>query len=424
MRTTLRLAAVAAAMLAGTAAHADPSGPVTVWSWNVAADALRAAVPGFNKKFPNVQVTVQDFGGQPTVDRTLAGCAAGGTDLPDVVQMENHKAETYWARFPDCFRDLKVMAPDEGALLKRFPAFKLDELTVGDKVFAMPYDSGPVVIFYRRDMYQKAGVDPDSLDTWDKFIEAGKKVVSANGGAKVVSTNADTGWFRMLANQAGCGYFAKDGQSITVAKPGCVQALETVIKIQKAGLFLDADWGGTLQAIKANTVAGTMFGGWYEGSIRGNAPEEAGKWGVFKMPALTAGGNRTANIGGSALAITQVAKNPEAALAFINYALGTAEGQVTLLKSAGQVPTLQEAMKDPFISQPQPYWGGQKVWQLVLSTLPDIKPMRGTQFFAEADPVVLQVVTDALNGKVTDVKASLDEAAQQIAGVTGLPVAQ
>ena len=40
-------------------------------------------------------------------DKALAGCAAGGTDLPDVVTIENSEAEIYWARFPDCFANLK-----------------------------------------------------------------------------------------------------------------------------------------------------------------------------------------------------------------------------------------------------------------------------------------------------------------------------
>ncbi|MDP5218974.1 hypothetical protein Q5Y75_17275 [Ruegeria sp. 2205SS24-7] len=41
-----------------------------------------------------------------------------------------------------------------------------------------------------------------------------------------------------------------------------------------AGILTAADWGGKLQAAAAGIVATDMFGGWYEGSIRPNVPEE------------------------------------------------------------------------------------------------------------------------------------------------------
>ena len=76
----------------------------------------------------------------------------------------------------------------------------------------MPWNSGPVVMFYRRDFYEKAGVDPEGIKTWDDFIAAGKKVMEANPGVVMAQgdLNGDTEWFRMLANEQGCSYYADD----------------------------------------------------------------------------------------------------------------------------------------------------------------------------------------------------------------------
>jgi lactose/L-arabinose transport system substrate-binding protein len=424
----VRRAALAGAALLATAASPAlaqapaVSGEITIWSWNVAAEALRAVVPAFNQRYPGVKVTVEDLGNQPVYDRGLAACAAGGAGMPDVYTVENHESEVFWARFPDCFRDIKAMTPDQPALLQRFPAFKLADLTIGEKVYAMPWDSGPTAVFYRRDMYEKAGVDPAAIQTWDDFVAAGQKVVTANGeGVKFASTNADSSWFRMLANQNGCAYFDEAGENVTINQPGCVSALETVGKIAKAGLFQAADWGESLQAINGNKLASAVYGGWYEGSVRAAAPDQSGKWGVYLMPAQEPGGNRAANIGGSSLAIPAASKNPEAALAFVNFALGQPAEQIAQLKSSGLVPTLPEAVDDPFVKEPQPYWGGQPIWQTIIGTLPDIKPARGTQYFAEADNVFMTVYTDFLNGQ-GEAKAVLDQAADEISGATGLPI--
>ncbi len=167
-----------------------------------------------------------------------------------------------------------------------------------------------------------------------------------------------------------------------------------------------------------------MYGGWYEGTIRSTSPDLAGKWGVYQMPGVKADGPRAANLGGSSLAITSASKNQEAAWAYLNYTLGTNEGQVTMLKEFGLVPSLLSALDDPFVAAEQPYWGGQKVWVDILSTLPKVKPSRGTPFFQDADKIMVAVQLKHLNGEYADAKTALDDAANQIAGATGLSIAE
>jgi lactose/L-arabinose transport system substrate-binding protein len=423
MRNSMTCAALALALGSGPAFA--QSGEITIWSWNIAASSLKSTIPGFNKQFPNVKVTVEDLGNQQTFDKMLAGCAAGGVGLPDIISVENHESEIFWSQFPDCFADLKTLGyTDE--IAAQFPDFKRAELEVDGKAYAMPWDSGPVTMFYRRDFYEKAGIDPATIKTWDDFIAAGKKVQEANPGVTMTQAdiNGDAEFFRMIANEQGCGYFSGDGQSITVNKPGCVAALETVKKLKDAGLLIAGTWDEKIQASTAGTVATHMYGGWYEGTIRSTSPDLAGKWGVYTMPSASADGPRAANLGGSALAVSASSKNKEAAWAYVNYTLGTNEGQVTMLKEFGLVPSLLSALDDPYVKQDQPYWGGQKVWVDILSTLPKVKPSRGTPFFQDADKIMVANQLKYLNGEYADAKAALDEVANQITGATGLPVAE
>lgn len=421
MRITLTCAALALAL--GSAPAFAQSGEITIWSWNVAASSLKATVAGFNKLHPDIKVTVQDLGNQPTYDKSIAGCAAGGVGLPDIVTIENGEAENYWSQFPDCFVDLHTLgytAEDQ----KKFPDFKRTELEVGDKAYAMPWDSGPVAAFYRRDFYEKAGVDPASIKTWDDFIAAGKKIQAANPGVSMTNAdfNGDSEFFRMISNEQGCAYFAEDGQSITVNEPKCVDAMTKVKEMKDAGIVSSADWGTKITNNTAGTVATQIYGGWYEGTIRTESAGENGKWGVYLMPSLTADGPRAANLGGSSLAITSASKNKEAAYEYLKYTLGTNEGQITMLKDFGLVPSLVSALDDPYVSQGLPYWGGQAVWKDILGTLPKVVPSRGTQFQSDAEIIVRAVQTKYLGGGYPDAKAALDDAAKQIAAATGLPV--
>ncbi|MBP2449344.1 extracellular solute-binding protein [Rhizobium leguminosarum] len=424
MRFKLLAATAAVALLASGSAFAQ-SANLTIWSWNVAASALKSTLPGFNKQFPDIKVTVEDLGNSQVFDKTLAACAAGGDGLPDIVSIENFEAEIFWSRFPDCFANLKELGytPDIQA---KFPDFKRTELEVGDVAYAMPWDSGPVAVFYRRDLYEKAGVDPSTISTWDDFIAAGKKISAANPGVVMAQAdfNGDSEWFRMIANEQGCGYYSTDGQNITINQPACVASLQKVKEMKDAGTLTAANWDEKIQANTAGKSASQLYGGWYEGTVRSTSPDLKGKWGVYKMPSLTADGPHAANLGGSSLAISATSANKEAAWKFVNYALGTNEGQITMLKEFGLVPSLLSAEKDPFISEPQPYWGGQKVWADILATLPKIVPSRGTAFQSDAEAIFKATQTKFFAGGYPDAKAALDDAAKQIASATGLPVAQ
>jgi lactose/L-arabinose transport system substrate-binding protein len=424
MRGNTRLAAAIAVggVAAGTGAAYAQSGEITVWSWNIAASSLEAVTEGFNAKYPDVAVTVEDLGGQQVFDRLLAGCAAGGAGLPDVVTIENREAEIFWNRFPDCLADLNEFGYADFAA--SFPDFKRTELEGNGIAYAMPWDSGPVYAFYRRDMYEAAGVDPASIVTWDDWIAAGKQIMEANPGVVMAQAdfNGGTEWFRFMAEEAGCGYFSIDGASITVNQPGCVAALEKLKEMNDAGLLTAADWGEKIQTMTAGKVATAVWGAWYEGTIRTSLPDQAGLWGAYRMPGISADSPRAANSGGSSLAITAASENKEAAFAFIQYALATNEGQITMLREYGLVPSLLSALEDPFVSEPQPFWGDQAIWTEILATQPDIPPSRGTPYYVDAESIVQVVQTQYLAGEYGSAQEALDDAAEQIASATGLPV--
>lgn len=421
MRTIISCVALAAA---GAAPALARDTNITVWSWNIGAASLQANVASFEAANPGVTVTVEDLGNQQVFDRMLAACAAGGIGLPDIVSVENREAEIFWAQFPDCFADLQTLGYDD-ATAAMFPDFKRTELQANGRVYAMPWDSGPVMMFYRRDFYENAGVDSATITTWADFIDAGRKVAEANAGVVMAQAdiNGDTEFFLMIGNENGCEYFSPDASAITVNSSACAETLQTIGDMLDAGVVTGANWGEKIQSMVGGTVATQMYGGWYEGTVRLNATEQAGLWGVYRMPSVTAGGPRAANFGGSALAIAASSENKDVAYAYLMHTLGTVEGQITMLREYGLVPSLLAALDDPYVQEPQGFWGGQQVWVETLATLDDVVPSRGTPFYGDAVGVMSAVQVKFLNAGYDSAQDAVDDAARQISLATGLPVA-
>jgi len=397
---------------------------LTVWVWDINKPALESTIESFQAMHPGVEVIVEDIGNQNAYDRGLAGCAAGGFGMPDVYLVENNEAEVFWAQFPDCFLDLRELGASD--LLPLFPAFKWAELTAGEAIHAIPYDSGPTAIFYRRDLYEQAGIDVNAIETWADFIAAGQAMNAATDGAVKMGTvakGADDEWFRMLANQADCFYFDDDASQVTVAQSGCVLALETLKDLYDADVLAVGGWVEQIQLIQNSAAASAFFGSWYGGVIQAEAPDQSGLWGVYLTPALEPGGVRASNLGGSALAIPASTAHPELAYDFVVNALADEENQLRILFDYGLTPSLLSLLDSPALDQGVEFFGGQPVWSLILGTLGDVPAVAGTAFFQEAREVMIGVVNTYLDGGFASAQAALDQAARQISQATGLPIA-
>ncbi len=408
----------------GQSAFAQEATTLRIWVWDINKPIVEASIASFQEAHPDVEVIVDDLGNQNVYDRGLAGCAAGGLDLPDIYLIENNEAPVFWAQFPDCFADLRQYGAED--IYGLFPEFKWTELMVGETVYALPFDMGPTAVFYRTDIWEEAGLNPDDIETWDDFIAAGhtiQETVDENLMLASFGKGGDDDWFRMLANQAGCFYFDLEGSEVTVNQPGCVTAFETLGNLWDAGVLFNGGWDEQLQAISNNDVASSYFGSWYAGVIQSNSPEQSGLWGVFPTPALTEGGVRASNLGGSAFAIPASSQNQELAYEFLLNLLTNQEVAESTLLDYGLSVSLLSVSDSEAVQQPVEFFGGQAIWETIYSSASEVPPANGTQYFQEARQVMTIVTDSYLNGEYESAQAALDDAANQISGITGLPIA-
>ena len=408
--------AAASAGGAALAGNANLKGDITVWGWNIAAKSLDGNVAGFKKLYPNVNVKVQDIGRLDVYDKLTTGLAAGGAGLPDVVAIESDHMDTYTSKFPEGLTDLTDRA---SKYEKDFDPSKWAQSKIKGKIRSIPWDSGPVGVFYRVDMFKKAGVDASTIETWDDFIDAGKKVVAANPGVKMAAMDytKDDALFRMILNQQGVYYFTEDGK-INVTSKEAVTAMGIIKKLKDADLLLNASgWDGTVAANKNNKVAVQVFGVWWSGTIMSEAPDQKGNWDVMLLPAVTKGGIRASNLGGSTLAIPKGTKNLDAAWAYVEYSMATKEGQNNIIKNFGIWPSYVPAYEDPFYSSPQAYFNNKPIWQIFAKEIPQIKPI----FYTADNDKALTVLADAQGAVLsgTDPAAALQKAADNLKNQTG-----
>ncbi|MGV8894928.1 MAG: ABC transporter substrate-binding protein [Rhodoglobus sp.] len=399
--------------------QADVSGEITVWSWDVAATALKRLGSEYESSHPGTKITVVDVGYDNAYDKLSVGFKAG-SGLPDIVSIETDRAPGYITEFPKGFADLTPVIGDKQA---DFDPSKWSASSNGDgQILVAPWDSGTVGLFYRSDYLAAAGVDPASLSTWDDLVVAGEKIKSTTGHTLMSIDVSSGATFSMMLQQQGEGLFNSDGE-ITVSSPQAVKALTLLKGMNDKGLIKNVKgWDGRVTATKDGDSAVHPEAVWWTGTLTGEMPELAQKFGVTELPGFTASGARTSNNGGSGLAIPSQAKNPNLAASFVAWTLADTTNQVSMMKKEGLFPSYLPALADPYFQQPDPYFSGEKVYELFATETAKIPSISYTSDNAKAqDMVANAVVASVING--ADPQKTLDDVANQIANATGRKIA-
>ncbi|GAA2629139.1 ABC transporter substrate-binding protein [Paractinoplanes durhamensis] len=297
----------------GSSAKPGEKVELTYWTW---APNMDKVVEGWNTAHPDIHVTVnKQDGGDPAVTKLLTAIKAG-SGAPDVMQAEYQKIPTLVSA-----NALADIAKESGSLKSKFPDSAWNAVTLGgEALYGVPQDSGPMMFYYRTDVFEKLGLQAPK--TWDDYAAAARKIHAANKKQYLGTFSAtDAGWFAGLSQQAGASWWGINGDTWSVA-------INDAATQKVAGY-----WGGLVQegvidnkpmytpewnaALNDGTQVGWTSSVWGPGVLEGNAASTKGKWKATLLPQWDAASPANGNWGGSATSVTTQSKHKAEAAQFI-----------------------------------------------------------------------------------------------------------
>lgn len=385
----------------------DASATLTFWGWYNRPP--QAVVEGFNKLYPNVRVHFVEFNVPDTHTKLLTALNAG-TGAPDISMVQDRDAPRF---FDLPLADLsRCLASEQD----NFPAYKWAKTLRPDGTsMTVPWEAGPVVLAYRKDVFDRYGIDATRIETWDDYIAAGKKLLAASGGrVKMLLSNMTpningtqvsiAGDLATLSQQNDGAWFSEDGRQVTLDNPQALQALELLKKFRDAGITTNdlASPQAEFDTMKTGTVATWIAPNWWGYMPQTNAPETAGKWSAIKLPAFAAGGARASNRGGTSVAIPEQSKHKDLAWAFLNYWLLTKEGRLASYRG-GQLfeAIFKPVADDPVFNQPDRFFGGVDWMQMGVEVAAEAPPFPESPLAADTENAITQNLPDYLSGKIS-----------------------
>ena len=363
----------AATSTAGASSCTPSSGPVslTYTSW---IPGIEEVVAVWNAKNPNIQVKVQTGpnGNGGTYQNFFNQLKAG--NAPDLGHIEYDALPSF--RVQDGLVDLggcDIVAKAKD----QFVDWTWNQVSFGEDghAYGVPQDTGPMALFYRADLFEKAGIAIPT--TWDEYAAAAEKVKAA-GGYITNFSQSDISQFAGLSWQAGGRWFTNDGNqwSVTLDDANTKKVADYWQNLLTKKLVSTVppwttEWDNAYNTGAAWTWVSAVWGA---NSIATGAPKTAGKWKVAPMPQWAAGEKVAGNWGGSSTAVFKGSKHVYEAAQFALW-LNTSEEALTLLNAkANLYPATKTGAALPALQKGLAFYGDQKIYDVFAEASAQVSP--------------------------------------------------
>ncbi|XVU27880.1 ABC transporter substrate-binding protein [Actinoplanes sp. CA-054009] len=331
---------------------------LTFWTW---LTGIEQEVKLFEAKYPNIKVNVVNAGQGNDQYTKLRSALKAGNGAPDVVQIGLDTVGSFAIT-----GDLLDIGPYGASDVKDdFVEWTWKQVSDGDKVYAIPQDTGPMGMLYRKDIFDQYGLTVPT--TWEEFAEQGKKLHAANPKIAMMNLpNNDAPNIFGYAWQVGARPFQVDGSNVTIAvnSPEMKKLADYWTPLVQQGVFsADPDFNNDWYAGLSNgSYATWVTAAWAPQFLQGSAAKTAGKWRVAPMPQWGTGAAVSGNWGGSTSAVPKQTKNPEAAAALAIFLNHDPQSSLLLTQKQSLFPPLKATLADPkFTGGKNDFFGGQKV---------------------------------------------------------------
>jgi multiple sugar transport system substrate-binding protein len=308
-------------------------------------------------KKDRITVTVKkQASGDTLVTKILTAHKAG--KAPDLVQAEYQALPTLVSN--DALADISKNVDETKG---RFADGVWQQTTLGtDAVYAVPQDIGPMMFYYREDLFEEYGLTVPT--TWDEFAQTARKLKKAAPDKDLTTFSAnDSGLFAGLAQQAGAKWWTTSGDQWKVSIND--EATQKVAKF----------WGGLVKegaidnqpmytpawnkALNTGKQIAWVSAVWAPGTLTTAAPDTKGKWAMAPLPQWSASENRTGSWGGSSTAVTTDSEHQAAAAKFAAWLNTDREALNALAKESGIYPAATNAQTSGAFLEPPAYFSNQ-----------------------------------------------------------------
>jgi arabinosaccharide transport system substrate-binding protein len=309
----------------------------------------------------------------------------GGLPTADLIEVEKAVAPQAFMGPVEAigFHDLTDLLVEEG-LLEQLNEPSLSPWSVDGRVFGLPHDVHPVMLAYRADLTEAAGIDITQAETWDEYFEMLRPLMADKDGDARPDHTPLSFWFtnqdliETLMLQGDGQLFTPFGEPVIASERNahllatlvswCVGPDRTAIDIN--------EWSAAGHQEKVDGLAiGYIAPDWMCSIWKMHVPGLEGKLKLMPLPAFEPGGRRTSVRGGTMLGIPKTTEHFDRAWDYAKLLYNSPEVARKLYREVDIISPVRSLWDDPVYSEPDPFFMDQRKGLMYIELAPEI-PLR------------------------------------------------
>jgi sn-glycerol 3-phosphate transport system substrate-binding protein len=234
---------VAAAALAAVAMGAQPAAAVDLTMYYPVAvggpvtKIIDDMVARFQKENADIKVTAV-YAGNYTDTMTKAMTAMKGGQPPQLSVLLS--TDVFTLMDENAIVPMDDLVADKAWFKEFYPAFMANG-QIGGKTWSIPFQRSTIVLYWNKDAFKDAGLDPEKPPaTWDEMAAMGKKLVKKDGSGNVtrwgveIPTTGYAYWMlQALAIENGQRLMNEPGNEVYLTAPKTVAALDYWVDLSR-----------------------------------------------------------------------------------------------------------------------------------------------------------------------------------------------
>lgn len=338
----------------------EPTKPVTITyaGWVSDSPLTKQLKKEFEKLHPNITVELQQVPSGQAREKYLTQIA--GATTPDVGFMDASWVEEFASRGALLNLDAYIAGSEDIKPDDYVGGFKTSVL-IENSMFGLPYSGETTGLFYRKDLFQQAGIEQPPA-TWEELEQTAAQLTDpANKtyGFAVFAPEAAYYWYPFLW-AAGGELLSEDGKDVAFDSPEGKRAAEFYVRLSKYTPpdYLGADSWSARVAFATGKVAMYTAGAWFGGQMKTEFPQINGKWATAPLPEGPEG--CATHLAGDALAIFEDTEHADAAWLWIEFLSreDNLKAYTYGQKTSTLLPPRQSLLDDPQLGKFNPWLKG------------------------------------------------------------------
>ncbi|WP_053360861.1 extracellular solute-binding protein [Bacillus sp. FJAT-27251] len=337
-----------------------------------------------------------------------------GSGAPDIADIE-------LAKFPNFLKGQTQLEPLNDLIEPELDGFMQERLNIyakDGKYYGAPTHLGASVVYYNTEIMEQAGVDIDSIKTWDDYVEAGKAVVEKTG--KPMTTIAGN-WYSIwpFVAQRGSDFFDENGE-LTLDNEVNIETLGFVNDLVNKHKIAEMAPGGQYHAeefygfMNEGGQASLVIPMYYMKDFTTYMPDLKGKVQIRPMPKWSDSDLQSATMGGTGTAVTSQSEHIDLAKEFLYFAKLSKEGNIQLWKELGFDPPRWDVWEDPAMKEDNVFYQyfHEDIFDILLSVKDNVAGIKLSEYTPD---VLTEIDSNIMHNVIREQNQTPEEALKQSA---------